>query len=131
MVTKKKVLIIDDNEDIRVIYGTLFEAKGYEVFTSKDGLQGITDVAKIEPDIILVDIMMPEMSGYDFLDALHNNTSLQVIPVIVISNLSQEKDKQLALEKGAQFCLTKSDHSAEEIVTIVGKFLEMGGPEVA
>lgn len=123
MVTKRKVLIIDDNEDIRVIYGTLFDAKGYEVYTSKDGLQGITEISHINPDVILLDIMMPEMSGYDFLDALRNNTSMQSIPVVVISNLSQEKDKQAALERGAQMCLTKSDYPAEEIIRIVDEYL--------
>lgn len=126
MPIKKKVLIIDDNQDIRIIYSTLFEVKGYEVFTSKDGLQGITDVTSIAPDVILLDIMMPEMSGYDFLDALRNNTSLAEIPVIVISNLSQENDRQAALDKGAQLCLTKSDYSAEEIVSIVDQFLQTG-----
>jgi CheY-like chemotaxis protein len=119
MAIKRKILIIDDNADIRLIYSTLFESHEYEVFTSRDGLQGIADVTSVQPDIILLDLMMPEMSGYDFLDALHNNTSFQSIPVVVVSNLSQEKDKQIALQKGARLCLTKSDHSAEEIVKII------------
>lgn len=120
---KKKILIIDDNPDIRIIYSTAFEAAGYEAHTSQDGLWGITDVAEISPDIIILDIMMPEMSGYDFLDALRNNTSLQTVPVIVVSNLSQEKDKEEALAKGAQLCLTKSDYSTDELIKVVDDFL--------
>lgn len=120
---KKKILIIDDNEDIRAIYSAAFEGAGYEVHTSKDGLWGITEVSDVNPDLILLDIMMPEMSGYDFLSALKNNTSLSDVPVIVVTNLSQEKDKQEALNRGAAVCLTKSDHSTEEIIEIVSKYI--------
>ena len=63
----RKVLIIDDNEDIRIIFSAAFEDAGFKVFTSKDGLWGITDVIEINPTVIILDIMMPEMSGYDFL----------------------------------------------------------------
>lgn len=118
----KKVLIIDDNQDIQIIFAAAFEAAGYEVHTSKDGLMGITEVSEINPDIIILDIMMPEMSGYEFLTALKNNTSLGNVPVIVFSNLSQEKDKQEAIDKGARMALTKSDYSADQLVEIVNEF---------
>ena len=118
----RKVLIIDDNEDIRIIFSAAFEDAGFEVFTSKDGLWGITDVIEINPTVIILDIMMPEMSGYDFLVSLKNNTSIKA-PVIVVSNLSQEKDKQEALDSGADLCLTKSDYSGVELVDTVNKFL--------
>lgn len=118
----RKVLIIDDNEDIRIIFSAAFEDAGFEVFTSKDGLWGITDVIEINPTVIILDIMMPEMSGYDFLVSLKNNTSIKA-PVIVVSNLSQEKDKQEALDNGADLCLTKSDYSGVELVDTVNKFL--------
>ncbi len=118
----RKVLIVDDNEDIRVIFSAAFEDAGYKVYTSKDGLWGITDVIEINPTVIILDIMMPEMSGYDFLTTLQNNTSVTA-PVIVVSNLSQEKDKQEALDHGADLCLTKSDYSGQELVETVEKFL--------
>ncbi|OGL33137.1 hypothetical protein A3F64_02080 [Candidatus Saccharibacteria bacterium RIFCSPHIGHO2_12_FULL_42_8] len=118
----RKVLIIDDNEDIRIIFSAAFEDAGFKVFTSKDGLWGITDVIEINPTVIILDIMMPEMSGYDFLVSLKNNTSIKA-PVIVVSNLSQEKDKQEALDNGADLCLTKSDYSGIELVDTVNKFL--------
>lgn len=118
----RKVLIIDDNEDIRIIFSAAFEDAGFKVFTSKDGLWGITDVIEINPTVIILDIMMPEMSGYDFLINLKNNTSISA-PVIVVSNLSQEKDKQEALDNGADLCLTKSDYSGAELVDTVNKFL--------
>ncbi len=118
----RKVLIVDDNEDIRVIFSAAFEDAGYKVYTSKDGLWGITDVIEINPTVIILDIMMPEMSGYDFLTTLKNNTSVTA-PVIVVSNLSQEKDKQEALDHGADLCLTKSDYSGQELVETVEKFL--------
>lgn len=118
----RKVLIIDDNEDIRIIFSAAFEDANYKVYTSKDGLWGITEVIEIDPTVIILDIMMPEMSGYDFLSALKNNTSVKA-PVIVVSNLSQDKDKQEALDNGADLCLTKSDYSGQELVETVEKFL--------
>lgn len=118
----RKALIIDDNEDIRIIFSAAFEDAGYKVYTSKDGLWGITDVIEVNPTVIILDIMMPEMSGYDFLESLKNNTSVSA-PVIVVSNLSQEKDKQEALDHGADLCLTKSDYSGQELVETVDKFL--------
>ncbi|MEK7620849.1 MAG: response regulator, partial [Patescibacteria group bacterium] len=114
----RKALIIDDNEDIRIIFSAAFEDAGYKVYTSKDGLWGITDVIEVSPTVIILDIMMPEMSGYDFLENLKNNTSIRA-PVIVVSNLSQDKDKQEALDHGADLCLTKSDYSGQELVETV------------
>jgi CheY-like chemotaxis protein len=69
---KRKVLIVEDDEDLQQIYKYAFEDGGYEVKLSKDGLQGINDAADYIPDVVLLDIMMPEMNGYQFLDALNN-----------------------------------------------------------
>lgn len=119
----RKVLIIEDNADLREIYKVAFESAGYNVRLSGDGLQGITDVVDAAPDVVLLDIMMPEMSGYDFLEALHRNTSLQV-PVVVISNLAQEEDKQKALQAGASLYLVKAEYVGPDLVDEVTTFLD-------
>lgn len=118
----RKVLIIDDNEDIRLIYSTSFEQAGYKVFTSKDGLAGITDIIEINPTVIILDLMMPEMDGYEFISNLRNNTSFKS-PVVVTSSYPDEDKKQEALKRGANLYLVKSDYSGEELVNTVDRFL--------
>lgn len=118
----RKVLIIDDNEDIRLIYSTSFEQAGYKVFTSKDGLAGITDIIEINPTVIILDLKMPEMDGYEFISNLRNNTSFKS-PVVVTSSYPDEDKKQEALKRGANLYLVKSDYSGEELVNTVDRFL--------
>ena len=88
---KLKVLIIEDNKDLNDMFRIAFEAKDYDVEVSLNGMDGITKAAEWRPDVILLDIMMPQMNGYEVLQALKNNTSLAT-KVIIISNLEQEKD---------------------------------------
>jgi len=120
---KRKLLLIEDNEDIQQIYKYSFESGGYEVKISGNGLVGITDIADYAPDVVLLDIMMPEMNGFEFLEALKNNTSISV-PVVVISNLTQEQEKQKAMDNGADLYLIKSDFEGPDLVEKINAFLD-------
>lgn len=113
-----KVLIVEDNKDLQDIYTGLFTAAGYEVSTADNGLDGIVKVVDIQPEIVLLDLMMPEMSGYDFLNALRDNTSVTPF-VIVVSNLSQQADIDVAKANGAHEYLRKSDFVGDELVAEV------------
>lgn len=113
-----KILIIEDNKDLQTIYKDLFTQAGYEVLMSDNGLAGITDAVEVLPDIILLDIMIPELDGYDFLSALKNNTSMRPL-VIVCSNLSQQADIDRAMESGADAYLKKSDYIGADLVKAV------------
>ena len=113
-----KILIIEDNKDLQTIYKDLFTQAGYEVLMSDNGLAGITDAVEVLPDIILLDIMTPELDGYDFLSALKNNTSMRPL-VIVCSNLSQQADIDRAMESGADAYLKKSDYIGADLVKAV------------
>jgi DNA-binding response OmpR family regulator len=119
----RKILIVEDNEDLQQIYKSSFESAGYEVKISGNGLIGITDVVDYSPSIVLLDIMMPEMNGFEFLEALKNNTSLK-IPVIVISNLTQEQEKEKAAKNGASMYLIKSDYEGPDLVAKIDAFLD-------
>jgi CheY-like chemotaxis protein len=119
---KKKVLIIEDNADLAEMFKTAFEAKNFEAAMSLNGIDGITKAAEWKPDVILLDIMMPQMDGYEVLNALKNNTSL-ASKVVVSSNLEQEKDKQKAMTLGADLYLKKSEHTPFEVVEKVGKLV--------
>jgi len=119
---KKKILIIDDNIDLQDLFRIHFESAGFLVYTSGDGLKGITEMLELKPDVILLDLMMPQMNGFEVLDTIRNYSSIK-IPVVVCSSLSQEADIQRAYELGADGYIKKSDASGEQIVKQVSKFL--------
>ena len=119
----KSVLLIEDNYDIRELYRMAFEEARWEVRESSDGLLGITELVDNPPTVVLLDLMMPEMNGYEFMQALKTNTSIN-IPVIVVSNLAQEEDKARALSAGAIGYLVKSDYDGPDLVKAVEELLE-------
>ena len=115
-----KIQLIEDNEDLREIYTQLFESAGHTVKSNDNGLNGITGMVEDQPDVVLLDIMMPEMDGYEFLHALKNNTSMEPM-VIACSNLSQQSDIDRALQSGADVFLKKSDFMGDALVQEVEK----------
>jgi DNA-binding response OmpR family regulator len=118
-----KILIVEDNKDLQSIYEGLFMAAGHDVKVSGNGLIGITDAVDYQPDTVLLDIMMPEMNGNEFLKALRNNTSISPV-VIVCSNLSQQFDIDTALVNGAHFYLRKSDFTGDVLVKEVERLYQ-------
>lgn len=114
-----KLLIVEDDNALREIYSVFFQQAGYEVALSENGLTAITQAVEFVPDIVLLDIMMPEMDGYEFLQALKNNTSMDPV-VIVCSNLGESLEIERALQSGADTYLQKSNYSGLELVQAVG-----------
>lgn len=110
-----KILLVDDNKDIIAIYKNAFEAQGCEVFSQDNGLSAISIIADIVPDLVLLDLMMPEMDGFEFLEAIKNNTSMQP-KVIIASNLSDQKSMEKAMTYGVLGYLKKSDYTPQELV---------------
>lgn len=110
-----KIQLIEDNEDLRDIYTQLFTSAGHVVASNSNGLNGITEMVEYQPDVVLLDIMMPEMDGYEFLRALKNNTSMQPM-VVACSNLSQQSDIDRAMEAGADSYIKKSDFVGDALV---------------
>jgi len=121
---KKKILIIDDNIDLQSIFRIHFESAGYLVYTSWDWFKWVTDLLDVKPDVILLDLMMPNMNGYEVLDTLSNHSSIRV-PVIVCSSLSQESDIKKAYELWAASYIKKGDISGQDLVKEVSKFVDL------
>jgi DNA-binding response OmpR family regulator len=118
----KKIMIIEDDKDLQEIYRLNFQMAGYEVLQEMDGLDGISSVVEKKPDIILLDIMMPNMDGFAFLRAMNDNTSIN-IPVVVCSNLSDKESCNKAIIAGAAAVLLKVDYSGKQLVEKVGHIL--------
>lgn len=104
---KKKILVIEDDESLREILSDVLEAKGYSVVTSKDGLEGLRKAYVELPDLVILDIMLPELSGLEVCKRLKKDTQMKNIPIIYLTAKDQVTDKLLGLESGAEIYLTK------------------------
>ncbi len=125
MTKKKKVLIVEDEKMLSEMYMTKFNMDGFEVVQAFDGKEGL-DKAKTEnPDIILLDIIMPKLDGFIVLRELKLDDSLKKIPVLLLTNLGQEDDIKKGKKLGAEDYFVKANHSPAEIVEKVKKLLKI------
>lgn len=123
MNTRLKILIIEDNRDIQELYKIFFEDAWFEVFSALDWLKWISDMVEVNPDLVLLDLMMPQMNWYEVLETIKNLSSMTT-PIIVCSNLSQKSDIDKAYKSWADLYLTKSDYEWSAIVDKVKEFLK-------
>jgi len=119
----KKILIIEDNIDIQEIYRINFELAWFDISSSLDGLSWIVKLIEVKPDIIILDLMMPEMDWFEVLKTIKEHSSIDS-PVIVCSNLSTTEDEEKAYNLWASLYLRKSDYQWDEIVEKVIEFLK-------
>ncbi|MFC1711706.1 PleD family two-component system response regulator [Patescibacteria group bacterium] len=118
-----KVLIIEDDALIAKVYKTRLEKDGHTVITADDGEKGLQAVKNEAPEVILLDIMMPKISGLDLLEQLKSNTATAKIPVLVYSNLARLEEVEKAKKLGAEEFLSKSSLSPQQVVAKIEKFL--------
>jgi adenylate cyclase len=113
MRTPARILVVDDNAANVDIFRTRLESQGYDVVTAVDGEQALLAVAREQPDLILLDVMMPKLDGVEVCRRLRADSSLPYIPIILITAKSDSKDVVAALEAGGDEYLTKPvDHAA-------------------
>ena len=118
-----KVLIIEDDPLMSRMYKQVFTFEGFEVVIAIDGLKGL-ELAKTEkPDIIFCDVMMPKMNGLEILENLKSDPLTQLIPVVMLTNLSGTQDSKEAMEKGAYAYIVKSEFKPIEIAQKAKDFL--------
>ena len=124
-----KLLLVEDDNNLREIYEARLQAEGYEIVTAKDGEEALA-VAKAErPDLIISDVMMPKISGFEMLDILKNTDGLKNVKVIMLTALGQSDDQQRADSLGADKYLIKSQVTLEDIVRVAHELLEDGVSE--
>lgn len=116
----KKVLIIDDDPQFTAVLSEkLSLGKRYEVALAENGEAGLRAVAKEKPDVILLDLLMPKMSGMEFLKQLRTNTGSSNIPVLILSQLSDTAKMAEGAELGVRGYIIKSDSTLEEILRTI------------
>ncbi len=111
-----RLLLIEDNQHIARIYSEKFGREGFEVITAHDGEQGLAAAQSQPPDIILLDLMLPKMSGFDVLKQLQADSRTSSLPVFVLSNRAWPDDVQQALALGARQFYSKGSTSMQDIV---------------
>ncbi len=118
-----KILIIEDDPMMSRMYQNALALKGHETESAKDGEEGLLKTGSYHPDLILLDVMMPKMNGMEVLDKLKSGQETQSIPVVMLTNLSGEKDAETAISKGAKRYLIKSDYEPQQVVDIINEEL--------
>ena len=118
----KKILIVDDEADIIEILQFVLESNGYECITAFDGEEGLKLAREANPDLIILDVMMPKMNGYKISRLLKYDAKYKNIPILMLTARSQDTDKALGEETGADEYITKP-FQIENIVETVKKYL--------
>jgi len=120
-----KILIAEDERDIRDLVAFTLRFAGHEVFAASNGEEAVEMAPKVNPDLILMDVRMPRMTGYEACKAMKADPDLKDIPVVFLSAKGQESERQLGLEAGADDYLLKPfapDQLTLHIKTILAKF---------
>jgi len=120
---KIKILLIEDDSFLLSMYATKFEMENFEVLTAEDGEKGVRYAAKELPDIILLDILLPKVNGFDVLKQIKTNQQTSRIPVILLSNLSQRSEIEQGLALGAADYLIKAHFMPSEVVDKIKQVL--------
>ena len=120
-----KILIAEDERDIRDLVAFTLRFAGYEVFTATNGEEAIELAPKVNPDLVLMDVRMPRMTGYEACKIMKNNASLRDIPVVFLTARGQESEIQQGLEAGAEEDLLKPfapDQLTARVKAVLAKF---------
>jgi CheY-like chemotaxis protein len=118
-----KVLIVEDDSLIVKVFSTRLKTDGHQVFTAEDGDLGLQIAKKELPQVILLDLMMPKVSGLEVLTELKKDPRTAKIPVLVYSNLSREKEVAKAKNLGVTDFITKADSTPQQVVAQIEKYL--------
>ena len=118
-----KIMLVEDDNNLREIYGERLQAEGYEIVSAGDGEEGLSTAIKERPDLIISDVMMPKISGFDMLDILRQTPETMNTKVIMMTALSQTEDKDRATKLGADKYLVKSQVTLEDVARAVHELL--------
>lgn len=111
-----KILLVEDDDNLREIYEARLLAEGYEIVTARNGEDALVVAKENKPDLIISDVMMPNISGFDMLDILRNTQGLHDAKVIMLTALSQDSDKERAQQLGVDEYLVKSQVVIADVV---------------
>jgi DNA-binding response OmpR family regulator len=126
-----KVLFIEDDKLIGRLYSCQFQMAGYQVELAENGFEGMKALARFEPDLVVLDLMLPGMDGLQVLKEIRSQPATQSVPVLVLSNAFVSKMIEDAKNFGANKCLIKAETSASEILKVIGELLDLAASKLA
>lgn len=120
----KNILIIEDDEFLRSLINKKLTSEGYNMISAVDGLDGLKKIEEQKPDLVLLDLILPSIGGFDVLAKIRENPASASIPVIILSNLSQKEDIEKGLKLGATDYIVKAQFTPDEIAEKVKSILK-------
>ena len=118
-----KVMVVEDDASLREIYSIRIAAEGYEIVSAGDGEEALAVAVREKPDLILSDVMMPKISGFDMLDILRSTPETAAIKVVMMTALSADDQRQRGERLGADRYLVKSQVGIEDVVNTIHEVL--------
>lgn len=120
---QKKVLLVEDDDALASVYQTRLQAEGFDVQRVPNGEDALAKTLEYKPDLMLLDVMMPKVSGFDVLDILRNTPETANLKVIMLTALSQDADKERAQSLGVDDYLVKSQVVIADVVEKIKQHL--------
>lgn len=114
--TMKKILLVEDDDALANVYQTRLEAEGFNVRRVANGEDALSAALEFRPDLILLDVMMPKVSGFDVLDILRNTPDTANVKIVMLTALSQDSDRERAQQLGVNDYLVKSQVVIADVV---------------
>lgn len=125
MSDQKTILLVEDDDNLAGVYETRLQAEGFKTKRVSNGENALSTAIAVKPDLILLDVMMPKVSGFDVLDILRNTPDTANMKIIMLTALSQESDKERAESLGVNDYLIKSQVVIADVVDTIKKHLNI------
>lgn len=122
---KKKILVIEDDSVLQKTLLEFIADKGFDVIGALDGEEGVDKAFKENPDLILLDIILPKKNGYEVIEAVKAEDKTKNIPIVLLTNLGSLHDVEKALNLGATTYLVKADYKLEDVVSKIRDILNV------
>ncbi|MDP2709277.1 MAG: response regulator [bacterium] len=123
--SKKTILVVEDDSMISSMYKTKFEADGFSVLIADNGAVGLESAKKAKPDIIMLDVILPQLDGFSVLEAIKKDAAMKKIPVIMLTNLGTDEDKKKGEKLGALDYLVKASLTPAQVSAKIKQALKM------
>ena len=121
----KRILLVEDDDALAGVYLVRLQAEGFDVRRVSNGEDALAAAISYKPDLVLLDVMMPKVSGFDVLDILRNTPETANLKIIILTALSQQSDKQLAIKLGVDDYLVKSQVVITDVIDRIKQHLNL------
>ena len=124
-INNKTVLLIEDDETISLMYKIKLEATGFKVLTANNGVDGLKLSKEKKPDIIMLDVILPQLDGFSVLESIKKDRIIKNIPVVMLTNLGTDEDKKKGVKLGATDYLVKANLTPAQVEEKIKEYLKI------